>query len=926
MPYNNPGARVSQIANTTANIAGTVTLPTAIVGPLYEIKKLAQSTEYDPFAVTTTFTWPDKRSGTVVDLGGTRNGFYDSQRLELYDYPAEFYVKEGETYTQINYDHISDTNQTGFTIGSALATGITHGNFNFYVVDMNNELFGYLPTGGIGVSVGDGLVLGVSTDVSIVTGSTSTKVYFDVVNPADVSAPTVTESTYVFEGGGLITVTPSATAGRIIATMSVSDFSVEVAGLSVGDVSVSYMPISGFTSLQGLLTATKDSVDGITFTLTSGLYDSVGYKVKITEYTDGTYTTVSDVYFSTIVSVNTSTGIVEIADALTAMADDAFVTVTILRGQVGYVEAISDDNTQLTIVAQTAFSDSLAVLDFYTSGTQLSEDGYNAYPFLDVYVTYRSSRKDIADQIFSASTEAELLTEIDHSSIDYRDGLGFAVRAAINAQPTQKNVIFIPVDIEPDSSTGLPANKDLVTGYTNALETLEATSAYNVVQLDKSTTLDALLTNHVAGMSTEIEGQFRRGFLYQNVPLGDVESTTGVISPGNVATGVAATTTSGNKIIKDDSVAFITDAEVVAGTKVVVTSPAAYAGEYTASADTTDSDLILEGADWEITKESLIALVTVDTVADSQVVTSVESTFLFADAGDYIEVTISAIRYRLKVVSINALGTVATCVDEVAGALDFGTGNSDNGSDATLIRSWGATTPVSYYIRPLTKSQMVTKLIASKAANNRRISLSLNYAPSMAVDVDDAGNDVYARMSPSISLAAMAAKRSGQNANQEATNLFLGAGIESPTYAFNFFKPSQLNLLAENGFLLIAQNDDNALPYIRDMITSTGLTAGLVEFEEMVVSIGDWISKILKSTFALQPGQRPKNLTPALLGLRAAQTDILFRSFVGNDYLVGFKILTVEQDAVNKRQTNIVVEMIIVVAEKEIRFTLNTSV
>ncbi|NIR94752.1 MAG: hypothetical protein GWO08_14090, partial [Gammaproteobacteria bacterium] len=503
---------------------------------------------------------------------------------------------------------------------------------------------------------------------------------------------------------------------------------------------------------------------------------------------------------------------------------------------------------------------------------------------------------------FAASTTSEFLTATGHDAVDYRDGIGFAVQVTTLAQPNQRDVQFVPVDVEPAGTTGLPDNFDLTTGYQDALEAAEALDVYNIVPLDRSSAIDSAVQSHVTTMSTEIENAWRRGYFVEPVPLGSTESESGEIAPGRVTGGVAGAATDGNAVIRDSNVNFVTGAGVVEGTQVVVTFPDEFAGTHTALGTTTDNDLILdlEGTDtvWDLTKEFTVAAEPValnTTATDTHVLSAGDGTidadtFVHVEAGDYLEVTESSTIYRLKVLSVNAAGDQITATDEVPGTLDFGTGNTNNATNVSVIRTWGPSNlpPVEYHIDPLTKSQQVTEISNNQTLSDRRFTVTLDYAPTIEIN----GTDTV--LDPSLVLAAIAAKRSGLRAFDETTNLTLGGGIESATYAFAYFKKSQLNTLSNAGLTLIKQKTATSEPYIRDHITSD--TTSLVVQEELVTANGDWMSKTLSNTYVAGPGQQLPILTRRLIGIRTIQIDAILRSWVDEGRLIDYTIEDVSQN------------------------------
>lgn len=925
MAENLPGVYVSfQITDDTLTTIAAE-LPTCVVAPLYEVfrKEQAEGTFDALDSVDQDFSWPGKRVGSVVDLAGTRSGKIDSQRKTLAPFPITVYLTDASssvapTESDIVDDAYITVTQDEVSIAQGARIGRDRGNFSVWALEVNAEQFLYNPEGGLSEIVeGDRFDLS-GTDVVVTSGGTSTRVYVEEDISTELSANTrVAED----QGGGItVGVTPSSTAGRVVVSVSGTDFESEVAGIAVGDVVVVGSPLPNFDELQGQVVTNTSTVGGLTFPVAITTAEVQDWIVRVDFYdTDGTYTTLVQTSFHKLVSIDTAGGGLVLDSAIPSAVLTDYVEVSIIKSQVGYIESINaPTNTELTVVLANTFSDTRSFVDVYTTPTSVT-----VYPEMNVFVDYRAMRSDLADTAYTASSVAEFLTATGHASVDHMDGLGYAIQIGTLAQPNDRPIYFVPVDLEPDGGeTGLPENFDYATGYANALEGAESIPAYNIIcfDQDRQAVKDALEA-HIDSMSADGTESFRRGYFYSKLPLGDVESSTGEIWPGQVVGGIAASATSGNKYIRDANVAFVTEAGIEAGTIIVVTAPAEYAGQYVATGDTTDDLLMLDGADWTITKEfAVVGTVNVNTVTGDQVISGAPSgSFTHVEAGDYAEVTVSGTRYRFKVKSVNGAGTQLTCEDETPGTLTLsGTGN---GSSLSVIRSW-INPGVEYYVTPLTKQQRVDKAVASKTLNDRRYSLFLDQNPTVEVT---GGDEV--QIAPEYSMVAVAAKRSGLRSFDEISNLSLGGGILSVKHGYNTLKRAQVKQLAQNGIVFLSQADRDAQPFIVDMITTaTGGSVGLVSQEEMITANADWMGKTLKATFVAPPGAQLPNITPRLLGIRAIQIDALMRRWVNEGRLVNYAIRKVEQDAVNKRRTVICLTLVMVIAEKEIAFELELTV
>ena len=909
---NQPGVRIRfQDADTTvANVEAE--LPTLLIGPLYEVfDKESSDTGFDPLtAADQVYEWPGKRVGSIVDLTGTRNGLIDSQRKFMASQIPSVYLVDGEVEYQVSDGNIDAISQSGFELKQEARTDLERGTFDSFVLELNGEQLVYRPSGGlIDAQLGDRADIGAAPFTITSVSNTELRV-FESLTPVLSTATRVEEDE---SSSDTVSITPSSTSGRVVVSVTGTDLATEVPALAVGDAAVTAYPMTGLTSITGAINdgdGSYDEIDNLTFGVDVSLSDVEGFVVKVVN------ATTSQTTFAKVVAIDTTAGTIGL-DTAVGTADADVVAVTIMRSQVGYVESIASDNLSAVIIVPQTFSDSQTFVDFYTTETDVV-----VYPDFDVKVSYRALRSDLSDVANSNQEVSDFLSYTGHASVSELDGLGFALQIALLAQPSGRAVYYIPVDLEPaGTDSGLPENYDLLTGYQNALESAESIPAYNVVLLDRSTSLDDALKTHIDSMSTVAENAYRRGYFYQDVPLGAVESSTGEIRPGQVAGGVAGSLTSGNTVIRDANVDFISEGEVVAGNQVVVTFPPALAGTYTALGTTTDNDLILDGDPWDITREFAIAgTVDVNTAVAGQHTISGgaidSSSFLFVEEGDVVEITEGGTRYRLIVSTVNSVSLV--CTDEVPGDLDFGTGNSDNGSSFSVIRSY-ISPSVEYYIRPLSKSQQVAALVASKSLVGERYTLTLDNAPTITIG----GTPTV--LSPSLTLVALAAKRSGLRSFDEVTNLRLGGGIESVRHGYGAFKKSQLKTLSDAGFTLIAQETSTSSPYVRDMIT-TDTANGIVKQEELVVANADWVGKTISLQFGTPIGAKLPNITPRLLGIRAIQLDALLNKWLQEGRLTSYQIVKVEQDATNKRKTNLEIRGFFPVAEKEVEVTIERQV
>lgn len=164
MAYEEPGIKViQQLAAAAANIAAATQAAT-LVGELYEVFSDQVLTErYDALAGAGAqdFTWPEKKTTSVVDLAGVRKDTSepDSQLDEYAQFPLTFKLRDPVTSQIYSIDKISGVfgvNQTGFSLTEKVAAASARLSGVLGTGAQANRL--HLRLGGAvnsGVSIGD---------------------------------------------------------------------------------------------------------------------------------------------------------------------------------------------------------------------------------------------------------------------------------------------------------------------------------------------------------------------------------------------------------------------------------------------------------------------------------------------------------------------------------------------------------------------------------------------------------------------------------------------------------------------------------------------------------------------------------------------------------------------------------------------------
>lgn len=924
MAYTRPGVTVERITLEGATPEVSASLPAMIVGPLYHVvDQSVASARFNALdSSPQTFSWPGKITGAVVDLGGTRNGLMDSQRKELFDYPPQFFLRDPATLlvSAVEDAYVQGIGQSGFSLLQAARTGKERTELTFWRVELNGAYTMYRPpisgtTGFTLTRVGDRFTVdGTGYTVASRTDTLLT------ASPAPIAASTSVR--IETDGSDTINITLAATPGRVVATVAGTDYPTESAAWGVGDPAVVYAGLTGFVSIAGAVVEsgiTYDQVDGLVISAVFAEEALVGRWAKVVNTTQATTTWARvTAYDPDLLTIDFDTDV--------GAANNDVVAVTVYDAVLGYVESLNTLGTQATIVVSRTFAATGSAIDLYPTAEAASK----FYPDFEVLASYRELRRDLANQALSASNATALTSLLGHASIVPEDGLAFAVRVAQQAQGIEAQVYFVPVDVEPAGATGLPENQDLVAGYTAALLAARGPDVYGLVVMDvDNAAVRAVYEAHITSMLEVAAKRERYGFQFQPVPLGDVESQSGIIEPGRTVTGTASSETDGNLHIRDASVDFVTSAGVVEGTRVVITYPEVYAGEYVALGTTTDEVLVLEGDPFAFSKtgERTTAGLTLATSGGIHTLSGAAAGhWNDLEAGDYVHITVDGTAYRLRVTGVISSGAGLTMVDEAAGELSF-TGLPLTGN-VFAVRSWGSESnppSVRYYIRPLTTTQQVAKLKASKQITNNNYTLTLDHAPTFQVGVDGVGAPILAELSPAYVLCALAGLRAGNVPHQDLTELFIGGGILSARWAYNEFGQSELDELAEAGFTLLEQSSASAQPYIRDMLTSDTV-GGLVNTQEVVRSNSAWQAKTLRLSLQGAPGRAKKRQSAALAGFRSAQVSSLLQSWQEEGRLDSYDNLAVRIDTNNKTRTVVSYVGYMVVAEKVVHIEMSLAV
>lgn len=918
MSYTRPGPVIRRTFENVATNPQPAELTSAIVGPLYQVVENGSPDEtFDALdAAAQGFAWPNQKLGSVVDLAGTRGGYIDSQRKEFFDFVPTFSLRDPVTQTvyPVADSFVQGIDQDGFELTQGARGSNQRATLSFWAIQMDDARRFYRPpqVGTVGFSqvrAGDRFLVD-STEFTVAS-------YTDTLLNAT-AEPMPSASAFIeTDGSQQVDVTLGASAGRVVVTVGTSDFPTLAAGASAGDPVVVWAPRAGFAGIAAALTPSFEVADGLVIGVAFQPSDVIGRLAKVVNSTDSTVT------WTRVVNYDPNSLNIIFADNVGTTNNDV-LSITLYDRVLGYIESFNATNDQITCVVSRSFAAVGSAVEIYHTPT----DPVPFWPAFEVLATYRALRADLANSVYSASTLSELLDVIGETSVRHEDRLAFAVRQAQLRQVGDRSVFFTVVNVEPDGTTGLPENADLATGYAEALTRIGTEDVFSLVcfDLDNASVLSAY-NAHILSMNTPQEGRERRGYQLVKMPLGETESITGVVQPGRTLTGTAATEADGNGVIYDANVQFVSGAGVVEGTRVVVTRPAELAGTYQASANTSDGALILEGLTWSIVKygDRSAAGLSLSTSGGLHTLSGATAGhWRDVEPGDVINVTADGTTYRGVVTSVPGNASSLVFEDEAPGDLTL-TGAALSGN-VWVSRSWGGAgnSPfVEYHIRPLTRAQQASRLIAGKTQSSEHMSYLIRQRPTMQVDTNESGQAVVAPLDATFAIAAVSGLRSGYAANQDITRLTLGDNIFSIEYGVNWFTQTQMDALAAAGFTLLVQDNQRQTPYIRDMVTSR--VGSLAVSQEVVIANSAWQAKTLRSFFSSPAGQPLPNNTEQLRGIRLLQLNAVLKSWVDSGRLVDFDTVTVSVDANDETKNFLSYRGFFPVAEKVIEIEIKIT-
>lgn len=584
----------------------------------------------------------------------------------------------------------------------------------------------------------------------------------------------------------------------------------------------------------------------------------------------------TDFYVDSDVAVTTGTGLPVVIRRPVYRDIAELVSATEIRYSGA---AVSSDTGYLLDVVVDVFADDIT---------------YELFPAYELLVSYRALDIDAIDDVVTVYTPTDL-TAI--GEVVKHNPLLWAAQAALLAMGTDDTPLYLmPVDFYPNdiagSKSGLPEDQDQVLGYLNALEVLASNAGvyYTVPLTQNSTVRDAFVAHCDAMSVAEIKKERVTGLSYA-LPMGEIESTTGVIAAGLDA---------GNKVISDPGKGFVSTYGLIPGKTAVVLTPARWAGEYTVAAGSDDDTLVLEGDNWG--QDSLGAYLSTeleyeiadgDTTTANVVLSPAANVWKDVEIGDYVRDAASgAVR---RVTNVTSNGVLLYAKLEYEGAA-FASGA------ARTIQILRTDVGVNYYVDPLSKSEQAEALQAiSQSRGNRRVVHFWPDVVEMITGTDSQGNDVR-ELVPSYYAAAAEFGRLSVIPVQRASTGMALAGFTGLDHSNRYFNNSQLNTIAEGGWAILQQATKDAPVVMRHLLTTD--MSSVKTQELMFTKNVDNMAKVKRASIEplLNDDKGRVNITKDFLASLAFPLQGMYERFVANGQLVRtadaepYKILGIYQD------------------------------
>lgn len=505
---------------------------------------------------------------------------------------------------------------------------------------------------------------------------------------------------------------------------------------------------------------------------------------------------------------------------------------------------------------------------------------YEIFPAYELLVSYRALDVSSVNDMMTVYTASDLSSL---ATVSKDNPLLWAAQAALVAMGTEDTPIHLmPVDLYAglDEATGYPTDKVELQGYLEALEIMNRSeSVYFCVPLTRNSSVRDAFASHVTANSDPCEKNERICALTYAMPLGEFESTSGIIAPG---------LDGGNSKIVDAGNNFLSQQQLLPGNTVVIVSPAAYAGEYALDVGSTEDELVLETDNWEQVSEMTVTdgEFSIGGSGEKLLTSATEDAFKDAEEGDYL-LNDGVTR---KIIDVSANFRTLT----YEGVTLTGTAQT-----VSILRS---SVGVEYYTKPLDKTEQAEALKAiSQSRGNRRVIHMWPDNVEMVTGTDSSGNEIKEMMPSYYAAAAEMGRLSVIPIQRSSTGMALG-GFTALEHSNFYFNKSQINDIAEGGWAILEQKVQGGSVLMRHLLTTD--TSSTKTQEVAFTKNVDNMAKVKRASVEplLNDENGRINITKKFIGFLTPVFQSIFEEFVKNEQLVRtedaepYTIISITQD------------------------------
>lgn len=433
-----------------------------------------------------------------------------------------------------------------------------------------------------------------------------------------------------------------------------------------------------------------------------------------------------------------------------------------------------------------------------------------------VFADYRALRTDLSSSVKEFKSITDLQSVFGVDQIVPANTLAFALSIALNNTVTAVNGLALSSDYLSDERIA----------YQKSLDTLKKTNMYALAPMTQSPVIHQIFSTHVTQMSLPEIGKERVCIL--NTKLIEIETLVeSDVTAGNRT--IVNTKTNGIVILGSNSLQAptATYASVLPGDKVVIVAgTGVVAGTYVVSSVTSPTQLLLTGFSATYNGADVAYYIIRDDglEANGQIFYDEGADFLDKEvvAGDFLVVEAGTFKGKYKIVTV------------------------DSNSQITLQQIPGVVSNVgnlSYHVERKLSDSDVAAVMAGYAASfaNRRAVITFP-------DVVKIPEGSQIKELPGFYFsAAIAALTTGLPTQQGFTNITV-SGFLGFINGSERFDEEQLDTIASGGFMIFAQDVENAPLYVRHQLTTD---TSSIKFQEYSLTKNvDYVAKFLRQSFA----------------------------------------------------------------------------